>query len=377
MRLLLFFLCWFAALPSLLAQTRPPEIAARAWVLLDYGSGQMLASGNIDKPQEPAALSMVMTSYLVHSALREKKLRSDQMLPVSERASRMPGTRSFAEVAGKARVEDLLKGMVVQSGSDAAVVLAEAVAGSEDAFVSIMNWQARLLGMSKTRFLNASGHFAEAQPKHSTTAGDLTRLAVALIRTFPEAHALHGTKEFSLDGLQQYNSNRLLWIDPMVDGLMTGNSRAAGFSLIGTAKRGERRLVSVVLGAASDDARTQESLKLLNYGFQAYEGVRLYRKDQAVSQLKLFKGAKSRLAAGFNHDFIVSLPKGTTRESIKAELVTRQPLLAPVQQGTQVGLLKLSIDNHPWGEFPVYAQETVPLAGIFGRAWDTLWLWLQ
>ena len=375
MRSLIFLLCWFVLSAS--AQTAPPVIAARAWALLDYSSGQVLAASNIDAPLEPASLTKVMTAYLAYAALRQKTLRLDQEVPVSERAWRMPGSRSFIEVNRKVKVEDLLKGMIIQSGNDAAVALAEVMAGTEDGFAAIMNRQAALLGMSKTHFLNASGFFPGPQPQHVSTADDLARLAAALMRDFPEAHSLHAAKEYSFNGIRQYNRNRLLWLDPTVDGLKTGHSEAAGYCLIGTAKRSERRLISVVLGTASDDARTQESLKLLNYGFQAFDGVKLFGKGEAVSRIRLFKGAQSTLPVGFNDDFVVSLPRGTAKESIKAQLETRQPLLAPVQKGVQVGTLKVFVDAKPWGQFPVYALEEVPLAGMLGRGWDTIRLWLQ
>jgi D-alanyl-D-alanine carboxypeptidase (penicillin-binding protein 5/6) len=377
MRFFLLLFCCCTALSAALAQTAPPVIAARAWALLDYGSGQVLAAGNIDTPLEPASLTKVMTAYLAYAALRQNTLRLDQTVPVSERAWRMPRSRSFVEVNHKVKVEDLLKGMIIQSGNDAAVALAEAIAGNEDGFAAIMNRQAALLGMSRTHFLNASGYSAGPQPRHVSTAGDLARLAAALMRDFPEARALHAAKEYSFNGIQQYNRNRLLWLDPTVDGLKTGHSEAAGYCLIGTAKRGERRLISVVLGTASDDARTQESLKLLNYGFQAFDGVKLFDKGQAVSRIRLFKGTQSTLPVGFNDDFVVSLPRGSAKENIKAQLETRQPLLAPVQKGAQVGTLKLFVDAKPWGQFPVYALEDVPLAGMLGRGWDTIRLWLQ
>jgi len=379
MRFLVVLLALLAVLSSVQAQTQilPPTIAARSWALLDYGSGQVLASGNIDMLLEPASLTKVMTAYLAYAALKEGTLKLDQPIPVSERAWRMTGSRTFVEVNHKVPVEDLLKGMIIQSGNDAAVALAEAMAGTEPAFAAVMNRQAALLGMSKTHFLNASGYFDGAQPQHYSNVRDLGLLAAALIRDFPESHAMHAAKEYSFNGIHQYNRNRLLWLDPTVDGLKTGHSDAAGYCLIGTAKRGERRLISVVLGTASDDARTQESLKLLNYGFQAFDGVRLYSKGQALSQIKLFKGAQSTLPVGFNDDFIVSLPRGTAKERIKAQLVTRQPLLAPVPKGAQVGMLKLFVDDKPWGQFPVYAQESVPLAGMLGRGWDTIRLWLQ
>ena len=380
MRYLVLSLCWFVS-PLLgqsaaLAQT-PPAIAARAWVLLDYGSGQVLASGNADTSLEPASLTKVMTAYLAYAALKQNKLKLDQAVPVSERAWRMSGSRSFVEVNHQVKVDDLLKGMIIQSGNDAAVALAEAMAGNEDAFAARMNRQAKLLGLSKTNFLNASGYFDGAQPQHYSTASDLARLAAALIREFPESHALHATREYSYNGIHQYNRNRLLWLDPTADGLKTGHSDAAGFCLIGTAKRGERRLVSVVLGTASDEARTQESFKLLNYGFQAFDGVKLFSKGQAVSQVSVHKGTQSALPVGFNGDLVVSLPRGIAKERIKAQLEMQQPMLAPVQKGAKIGMLKLTVDNKLWGQFPVYALGDVPLAGMFGRGWDTIRLWLR
>lgn len=361
-----------------MAQAMPtPIIAARAWVLLDYASGQVLAQGNPDTPLEPASLTKVMTAYMAYAALKQNTLKPDQQVMVSERAWRTQGSRMFIPVNKPVAVDDLLKGLVIQSGNDAAVALAEAIGGSEDAFAAMMNRQAALLGMSKTHFLNASGYFDGPAPTHVSTARDLSRLAAALIRDYPESHALHATKEYSFNGIRQYNRNRLLWLDPTVDGLKTGHSSTAGYCLIGTAKRGDRRLISVVLGAANDDARTQESLKLLNYGFQAFDGVKLFSKGQAVSQAKLFKGTQSTVPVGFNEDFIVSLPRGTAKERIKAQLETKQPLLAPIQKGAQVGVLKVSIDDKPFGQFPVYAQQDVPLAGMFGRGWDTIKLWLQ
>lgn len=377
-RLLLPLFSLFVFVPAAFAQALPPPtIAARAWVLLDYGSGQVLAQGNPDTPLEPASLTKVMTAYLAYAALKQGTLKPDQPVNVSERAWRMPGSRSFIPVNHHVAVDDLLKGMIIQSGNDAAVAIAESIAGSEDTFAAMMNRQAAALGMSKTHFLNASGLFEGPQPAHVSTARDLSRLAAALIRDYPESHALHAAKDYTYNGIHQYNRNRLLWLDPTVDGLKTGHSRSAGYCLIGTAKRGERRLISVVLGAASDDARTQESLKLLNYGFQAYDGVKLFAKGQPVSQAKIFKGADSTVPVGFNDDFIVSLPRGTPKDRIKAQLETRQPLLAPIQKGAPVGTLKVSIDGKPYGQFTVVAQQDVPLAGALKRGWDTIMLWFQ
>ena len=359
------------------AQPLPaPTVGARAWVLMDYATGQVLASHEADTRLEPASLTKVMTTYLVADALAQKTLTLQQPVTVSERAWRTQGSRSFVPVNKGVTVDELFKGMVIQSGNDASVALAESIGGSEDAFAGMMNRTAQRMGLKDTHFLNASGYFEGPAPTHYSTARDLARLAAALIRDHPETHALHATKEYTYNGIRQFNRNRLLWADPTVDGLKTGHSNAAGFCLIATAKRGPRRLISVVLGTASEEARARDSLNLLNWGFTGFDAVKLYDKGQAISQLKVFKGVQNVVKAGFAEDFVVSVPRGSA-DKLSVQLVSQQPLLAPVAAGAVVGTLKLAVAGQPWGEYPVVAQEAVPVAGLLGRLWDDLRLFFQ
>ena len=356
--------------------TAVPTIGARAWILMDYATGQVLAAQEPDTRLEPASLTKVMTTYLVADALAQKTLTLQQPITVSERAWRTQGSRSFVPVNKGVTADELFKGMVIQSGNDASVALAEAIGGTEDAFAGMMNRTAQRMGLKDTNFLNASGYFEGPAPTHYSTARDLARLAAALIRDHPETHALHATKEYTYNGIRQFNRNRLLWADPTVDGLKTGHSNAAGFCLIATAKRGPRRLISVVLGTASEEARARDSLNLLNWGFTGFDAVKLYDKGQAISQLKVFKGAQNVVKAGFAEDFVVSVPRGSA-DKLSVQLVSQQPLLAPVAAGAVVGTLKLAVAGQPWGEYPVVAQEAVPVAGLLGRLWDDLRLFFQ
>jgi D-alanyl-D-alanine carboxypeptidase (penicillin-binding protein 5/6) len=359
------------------AQTLPvPTLSARAWLLMDYASGQVLAAQEPDLKLEPASLTKVMTTYLVAEALRNKTLSLTQQVTVSERAWRTQGSRSFVPVNKGVSVDDLFKGMVIQSGNDASVALAEAIGGTEDQFAAMMNRSAQRLGLKDSNFLNSSGYFEGLAPTHYSTARDMAKLAAALIRDHPETHALHAMKEYTYNGIRQHNRNRLLWADPTVDGLKTGHSSAAGYCLIATARRGPRRLISVVLGTASEEARARDSLNLLNWGFTAFDAVKLYDKGQAVSQLRVFKGAQNAVGAGFAEDFVISIPRGAT-DKVGAQLVSRQPLLAPIAAGSQVGTLRLTVAGQPWGEYPVVAQAEVPVAGIIGRLWDDIRLFFQ
>lgn len=374
MRFLAFLaLCCLSVLAQ--AQTLPqaPTIAAKSWLLLDYSTGQALASYNPDDRVEPASLTKLMTAYVVLGALKEGRLKPDQAVPVSERAWKTPGSRMFIEPKKPVTVDELLRGMIVQSGNDACIALAEAVAGSEEAFAQMMNREAQRLGLKATRFANATGL---SDPQHYSTARDLGALAAALIRDFPEHYPLYALREYTYNRITQANRNRLLWLDPAVDGVKTGHTENAGYCLVASAKRGPRRLLSVVMGAASDGMRTQESQKLLNFGFQFFDSVKLYGKDQEVSRLRVWKGAQNTVRAGFLEDFTLSLPKGMA-ENLKASLVSQQPLLAPVLKGQRIATLKLSLDDRPYGEYPVVALETVPVAGMIGRAWDAMRLWFE
>ena len=359
------------------AQALPvPTLSARAWLLMDYATGQILAAQDADTRLEPASLTKVMTTYLVAEALAQKTLSLQQPVTVSERAWRTQGSRSFVPVNKGVLVDELFKGMVIQSGNDASVALAEAIGGSEDAFAAMMNRSAQRMGLNDTNFLNASGYFEGPAPNHYSTARDLARLAAALIRDHPETHALHSMKEYTYNGIRQHNRNRLLWADPTVDGLKTGHSNAAGYCLIATSKRGPRRLISVVLGTASEEARARDSLNLLNWGFTGFDAVKLYDKGQAISQLKVFKGAQNMVGVGFAEDFVVSVPRGMA-DKVTVQLASKQPLLAPVTTGSVVGTLKLSVAGQPWGEYPVVAQSAVPVAGFIGRLWDDIRLFFQ
>ncbi|MDP2788125.1 MAG: D-alanyl-D-alanine carboxypeptidase family protein [Pseudomonadota bacterium] len=347
-----------------------PEIDARAWLLIDSASGLPLAQKNPDARVEPASLTKLMTAYLAFSAIKEGRLALDQALPVSENAWRAEGSRMFLDPKKPAVVEDLLKGMIVQSGNDACVTLAEAIAGSEESFAAMMNGMAKKLGMSGTRYLNATGL---PHPQHVTTARDLARLSSALIRDFPEFYKIYSLKEFAYNGITQPNRNRLLFMDPSVDGVKTGHTDSAGYCLIASAKRENRRLLSVVLGARSDAARAMESQKLLNYGFQFFETVKLYPANQTVTSLRLYKGKNSEVKAGFTSDFHVTVPRGAGKR-IQAQLITQQPLLAPIARGQRLGTLRLSVDGAAVGDYPLLALEKIEVAGILGRGWDNILL---
>ncbi|MBM4181466.1 MAG: D-alanyl-D-alanine carboxypeptidase [Betaproteobacteria bacterium] len=351
----------------------PPQIEARAWLLIDAASGLPLAEKNADAKVEPASLTKLMTAYLAFAALKEGRLKPEQTLPVSEKAWKAEGSRMFLDPRKPARVDDLLKGVIVQSGNDACIVLAEAIAGSEEGFASMMNQTAKRLGMTGTHFLNSTGL---PHPQHMTTARDLARLAGALIRDFPEHYKLYSMREFAFNGITQPNRNRLLFMDPSVDGVKTGHTQSAGHCLIASAQREQRRLLSVVLGAGSDSGRAMESQKLLNYGFQFFETVKLYPANQAVASLRIYKGKGSQVKAGFLGDFHVTVPRGSAK-NIQAQTVTQQPLLAPVRRGQRLGTLRVSVDGQPVGEYPLLALEDIAVSGILGRGWDNILLMLR
>jgi D-alanyl-D-alanine carboxypeptidase (penicillin-binding protein 5/6) len=363
----------FLAQPGI-AQIPAPAVAAKAWLLLDASSGQTIASQAANERVEPASLTKLMTAYIAFSAIKNKQLTLTQTIPVSEKAWRAQGSRMFIDPKNPVTVEELLRGMIVQSGNDACIALAEAIAGSEDTFAQMMNKEAARLGMKNTHFANSNGL---PDPQHYSSAQDLALLASALIRDFPEFYAqLYSMKEYRYNNITQQNRNRLLWLDPNVDGMKTGFTDNAGYCLVASAKRGPRRLISVVLGTASDSVRAQESLKLLNYGFQFYDSVRLYEKGQPVSTLEVWKGSENRVKAGFQSDMFVTLPRGQA-DKVKAEFISQQPLVAPISAGQRVGTLKVMVEAALVAEYPVVALENVGIAGYFGRTWDTLRLWFK
>ena len=355
------------------AAVPPPAVAAKAYLLVDVLSGQALVAQNADEPREPASLTKLMTAYLVFRALKDRELVPSQMVTVSARAWRAEGSRMFIDPKKAVSVDELLRGEIVQSGNDAAIALAEAVAGSEEAFVERMNREAARLDMKNTRFVNATGL---PSPQQASTAADLARVASALIRDFPEYYPLYALKEYRYNNITQPNRNRLLWTDPFVDGVKTGYTDAAGYCLIASAKRGPRRLLSVVLGAGSDAARTSESQKLLNYGFQFYDTVELYQNGESVSTLRVWKGVANAVSAGFVADQYVTLPKGQAQK-LKLTLEAIEPLVAPVTRGQRVGVVRVALEGKPLGEFPLLALDDVAPASIFGRMWDTVRLWFK
>lgn len=345
-----------------------PAVAARAFLLLDHHSGQALVQHKADERVEPASLTKLMTAYLTFDALRRKQISLGQTLPVSEHAWRAEGSRMFIQSNVPVSVEELIRGMIVQSGNDACIALAEGIAGSEETFVARMNEQALKLGMKNTHFMNATG-LPHAQ--HYTTASDLGLLAQAVIRDFPEFYSYYAIKEYKYNNISQMNRNRLLWSDPTVDGVKTGHTESAGYCLIASGKRDRRRLISVVLGTASESARAVESQKLLNYGFQFFDTHRLYEKNQVVATLQVWKGSQNTLNAGIAEDLYLSLPKGQY-PFLKAVLVSQQPLLAPLSAGQRVGVIKLTLDDKPYAEFPLVALEALPVANVIKRGWDSI-----
>ena len=371
-----FFTALLFAVFSLAASAQtvpPPVLAAKAWLLMDQATGQVLAAHEPDARIEPASLTKLMTAYLAFASLKNGSITLQQAVPVSEKAWRMEGSRMFIQPDKPVLVEELVQGMIVQSGNDACVALAELIAGSEESFAHLMNREAQRLGMKNTNFTNSSGL---PDPNHYTTARDLSLLASAISRDFPEYYRYYSQKEYRYNNITQPNRNRLLWLDPTVDGLKTGHTANAGYCLIASALRGPRRLVSVVLGAESDNIRAQESLKLLNYGFQFYDTAKLYSAGQELSRFRVWKGAVNELPVGFVQDFVMSLPKGQA-EKLQSQLTSIQPVVAPLQKGQQVGTLQLSLDGKPIGEYAVVALQDVPVAGFFGRLWDTLVMWIK
>lgn len=363
------------------AQTVPaPSIAAKSWLLLDATSGQVIAAQDPNARIEPASLTKIMTAYVTFQAIRDKKLALNTMVNVSPRAWKVDSSSSkmFIDPATPVSVDDLLHGLMIQSGNDAAVALAEAVAGDEATFVVLMNREAQRMGMKNSKFANPHGL---PSPDNFSTAQDLATLATNVIRDFPEFYKIDSVKQFTYNKITQQNRNRLLWLDPTVDGMKTGHTESSGYSMIASARRpngtsGQRRLISVVSGASSDGVRTQESQKLLNWGFQNFDTVKLYSKGQAIATPEVWKGAQSTVKIGFTNDVLVTVPKGVAGK-LKPVLERKDPLVAPLPRNGRVGTLRMMVDNKPLLVLPVVALEEVPEASIFGRAWDSVRLMIK
>jgi D-alanyl-D-alanine carboxypeptidase (penicillin-binding protein 5/6) len=364
----LFLLLTPAAIPARAQPVTPPPIAAKAFIVVDTLSGRTLAAASENDRFEPASLTKVMTAYLVFDAMRAGKLDANARVAVTETVMRAAGARMFVAPGKPVTVMQLLRGMIVQSANDAALALAEAVAGSEAAFVERMNQQARRMRLANTTFMNATGRPA---PGHHASARDLATLAGHLMRDFPERYSLYAEREFTYEGITQASHNRLLWTDPTVDGVKTGFTEAAGYCLLASAKRGERRLISVVLGAQTDALRTSETQKLLNFAFQAYDTRRVYGKGQVVATPPIYKGTRSTVPLGFDRDIWLTLPRDRF-DGLSVVLETQQPFVAPLAAGQKAGIMKLMREQSTLAEIPVVALEEVPVAGFLSRGWDTL-----
>ncbi|MBO9652176.1 MAG: D-alanyl-D-alanine carboxypeptidase [Variovorax sp.] len=360
----------------------PPEIAARSYLLLDVTANQMLAQKDIDSAVEPGSLTKLMTAYLVFDALKSRKITLQQTLPVSTRAWKMPGSRMFIDPKMQVPVEDLLKGVIVQSANDATIALAEGVGGSVEHFVDLMNEQAKVLGLKNTTYKNPEGL---AAPGHTTTARDLSVLATRLMRDFPEYMYFYAIKKYRFPGTPSTNDtnrNVLLFRDPTVDGLKTGHTDAAGYCMIVTAKRdfpnlsNGRRLLSIVLGTASENARANESQKLLNWGYTAFDAVRLFDANQPVATPPVWKGREGTIKLGRPEPIVVAVPSGSASK-IKTQVARPDPLVAPFVKLQPVGSLKITLADQPVAEVPLVALEPVEQAGVLGRAWDAIRLWIK
>ena len=354
----------------------PPNLDAKSWLLMDYTTGQVLAENNADQRVEPASITKVMTAYIVSAELAKGKIKLDDQVFISENAWRSggastEGSTSFLAVNSKVPLKDLLYGMIIQSGNDAAIALAEHVAGSEATFAELMNQYAAQLHMTGSHFMNASGL---PDPNHYSTAHDIALLARAVIHDYPEDYKIYAIKEFEWNGITQHNRNTLLWRDPTVDGIKTGHTKDAGFCLTTSAKRGDERLIAVVMGTPSDKQRSDDNQALLNYGFRFYETHKLYEAGKPLAQPELWKGAQNTIALGVAEDVLSTVPRGRYND-LKASLEVPGRLIAPYSKGQQVGMLKVALDGKTLVERPLIALNDAPEAGFWGRMSDGILLW--
>ena len=364
---------WSGVAAASLNVPPPPPVDARAYILMDYDSGQILAESKADERMEPASLTKLMTSYVIYKEMRDGRIKLNDKVTISERAWRMGGSRTFVPVGKKVSVEDLLKGMIVQSGNDATVALAEYVGGSEEVFVSLMNQEAQRLGMTGTHFVDSTGM---PNAEHYTTARDLAVLTRAMIREYPDHYELYSMRTFTFNDITQHNRNKLLWRDKSVDGVKTGHTESAGYCLVASAVRDNMRLISVVLGTDSEEARAEESEKLLSYGFRFYETHRLYGANQALSTVRIWKGADEKLSLGLQHELYVTIPRGEYAK-LDAQMKFQQPLLAPASKGHVYGSLNVSLEGQPVAVKPLIALDNVAEGGFFQQVMDDIKLWFE
>lgn len=346
----------------------PPNTVAKAYVLMDFDSGELIAQRDADKRVEPASLTKIMTGYVIINELKNGNLNLDDMVTISKKAWQMPGSKMFIEVGKKVSVRDLIKGMVIQSGNDASVALAEHVAGSEEVFAELMNKYAQSLGMTHTHYVNATGLPNE---DHYTTARDLAILAQALIDKFPEEYKWYSEKKFTFNGITQYNRNKLLWQDASVDGLKTGHTESAGYCLVSSAKRDNMRLISVVLGTDSAKIRIRESQKLLNYGFRFFETHQLYTADQRLHDVKVWEGQQDTVGLGLKDDLFITIPRGQYK-SLKIETEIQPEIKAPLTKGTELGTLHITLNEKPLVEKPLVSLNEVEEGSFIKKIIDQI-----
>ena len=348
-----------------------PVLGANSYILIDFNSGHVLVESNPDMPVEPASITKVMTSYVVFTELAEGNIKLDDLVNVSEIAWRTGGSRTFIEPGMEVTVEQLVKGMVIQSGNDASVALAEHLGGTEEAFAGLMNHYAVQLGMTNSNFINSTGLPHE---QHYTTARDVAILSIALIKDFHEYYRWYSEKEYSFNDIRQHNRNNLLWRDPAVDGLKTGHTQAAGYCLAASAKRDGMRLVSVVLGSGSESSRVSESQSLLNYGFRFFETVQLYQAGQELAQGKVWKGEEDQVRLGIRDELFVTIPRGRY-DDLDAQVEMRPELIAPISEGEEVGQISIRLGDDEIVSRGLIALQPINESGFFGRTWDGMSMW--
>lgn len=355
---------WAAAKPI----PDPPALNATSYILVDFDSGRVIAEKNPDDHIEPASITKLMTAYLVDKAIVDGDITLDDMVTISEKAWRMKGSKMFVEVGKQVSVDELLKGLIIQSGNDASVALAEHVAGSESAFAGYMNHQAQLLGMSNTNFVNATGW---PDKDHYSSARDIATLTQAVILEFPESYRYYKEREYTFNKIRQFNRNRLLWRDESVDGVKTGHTEAAGFCLVASAQRDEMRLISVVLGTESDKSRTQSSQSLLNYGFRFFETHQLYRAEEILKATRVWYGDQEQINLGVGKDIHITIPRGRYRDLDAAMEIDRE-ISAPIARGQQLGRVSIKLDDELILSEDIVAMQAVAAGSLFARAMDRI-----
>ena len=367
-------ICLLALLLPVLASAasrpipNPPELDAVSYFLVDFDSGRVLAEKKPDDQFEPASITKLMTAYLVDKAIDDGDITLDEKVTISEKAWRMQGSKMFVEVGKEVSVDDLLKGLIIQSGNDASVALAEHVGGSESAFAGYMNHQAKVLGMTNTNYVNSTGWPDE---NHYSSARDISILARALIRDYPDVYSYYKQREFTYNGIRQFNRNRLLWRDESVDGVKTGHTEAAGYCLVSSAERDDMRLIAVVLGTKSDKARTQASQSLLNYGFRYFETHQLYRLDEVLKTTQVWYGEQDQVSLGVGKDVFITIPRGRYRD-LQASLEIDSEISAPIERGQVLGQVNITLDGEPVASETIVAMQPVAEGSLIDRAMDSI-----